>query len=114
MTHNETVVALRETLDRLVEQHSPNLMCQQAPDLYFVDDADEKSGNYAKQLNAVKKGCNACPIQRQCAGYAIAAGEEWGIWGGTSPNERRAIRKRLGIPSRAERMSERAYERPLD
>lgn len=114
MTHNETVQQLRDRLDALTAEHFPNLLCQQAPDLYFPDEEDSKIGNYAKQLNFIKKGCESCPIQRECAGYAIAAGEEWGIWGGTSPNERRAMRRRLGIPSRAERLREHASVRPLD
>jgi WhiB family redox-sensing transcriptional regulator len=114
MTHNETVAELRAELDRLVTEHNPNLMCQQAPDLYFPDDNDSKVSAYSKQLQSVKKGCERCPIQQQCAAYGIAAGEEWGIWGGTTPYERRLIRQRLGIPSHAEQQNARAFGRPLD
>jgi len=35
--------------------------------------------------------CNLCPAKALCAEYAIKAREEDGIWGGTTPAERKAI-----------------------
>lgn len=37
--------------------------------------------------------CRACPVQRQCAEYAIEARMDDGIWGGISPMDRRLIRR---------------------
>ena len=39
-----------------------------------------------------KATCQACPVQQQCLDYALANGEEFGVWGGTSERERRGIR----------------------
>lgn len=39
--------------------------------------------------------CRRCPLQAPCAAYAITADERFGLWGGTTPDERRAVR-RLG------------------
>src|SRR5829696_7010427 len=36
--------------------------------------------------------CRRCPLQHPCAQYAIAADERFGIWGATSPEERRTAR----------------------
>ena len=36
--------------------------------------------------------CGACDFQGACAQWAIEQGEPDGIWGGSTPDERRAIR----------------------
>jgi hypothetical protein len=38
--------------------------------------------------------CRGCRHRLLCAEAAIAAGEEHGVWGGTTPREREAIRSR--------------------
>jgi WhiB family transcriptional regulator, redox-sensing transcriptional regulator len=43
----------------------------------------------AAQAEAVA-WCVGCPVRVECAAYAIAAAERFGIWGGTIPAERRA------------------------
>lgn len=35
--------------------------------------------------------CNQCPVQEQCARYAMVNEIEYGIWGGLSPRARREI-----------------------
>lgn len=35
--------------------------------------------------------CNSCPVQEQCARYAMVNDIEYGIWGGLSPRARREI-----------------------
>lgn len=36
--------------------------------------------------------CRKCPVQKECAEYAIAAHINYGIWGGLTSAERRRIR----------------------
>jgi WhiB family redox-sensing transcriptional regulator len=38
--------------------------------------------------------CRRCGAQRACLAYALAADERFGIWGGTLPEERLALRPR--------------------
>ena len=40
-----------------------------------------------------RRVCAACPVQRECLTHAMESGEKHGVWGGTSVNERRQIRK---------------------
>ncbi len=40
---------------------------------------------------AAKQYCASCPVRDDCRDYALAAGEESGIWGGLNEAERRAI-----------------------
>jgi len=38
-----------------------------------------------------------CPVRRECLDYAVDSGEDWGIWGGATPNQRRVLRKKVGF-----------------
>ena len=42
-------------------------------------------------LQMAKFICDTCPIQRTCLDYALEAKEEFGIWGGMTPEERKYI-----------------------
>ena len=47
------------------------------------------------QVPLAKNVCAACPVRARCLDWALAAGEtEHGIWGGLTPAERRAEKKR--------------------
>lgn len=35
--------------------------------------------------------CRRCPAREACLGYALAAGEREGIWGGLTPDQRRTM-----------------------
>jgi WhiB family redox-sensing transcriptional regulator len=37
---------------------------------------------------SAKRVCAACPVRLRCAAHAIAAGEEYGVWGGLAEDER--------------------------
>ena len=49
----------------------------------------ERTG--ASVAAAAKAVCAACPVQPQCLEHALEAGEREGIWGGSSPRERRRL-----------------------
>ena len=40
-----------------------------------------------------KKICSECKVQKECLEYAVERKERFGIWGGKSERERRAIRR---------------------
>lgn len=42
-----------------------------------------------------KKICSGCPIAEPCLTYAVHNKEEFGIWGGKTPNERRILKDRM-------------------
>ena len=58
----------------------------------------EKGGS-TREAKAV---CQACPVRIQCLDFALANGERFGIWGGTSEPERRLLRRNLGLPPLSE------------
>jgi WhiB family redox-sensing transcriptional regulator len=48
----------------------------------------------ARADTAAKAVCAACPARVRCLEWALEAGETEGVWGGTTPQERAAIRRR--------------------
>lgn len=40
-----------------------------------------------------KQVCETCPARTSCLEDAMARNEQWGIWGGRTPTERRRLRK---------------------
>ena len=44
-----------------------------------------------ESLRSAKSVCVACPVRAECLTHALAHNERHGVWGGTSPRERRAL-----------------------
>jgi WhiB family redox-sensing transcriptional regulator len=49
-------------------------------------------GPALRQIDEAKRICRACPAQAACLAWAIEAGITSGVWGGTTEDERRALR----------------------
>ncbi len=60
------------------------------PDLFFPVGT---TGPALEQIAAAKAVCRCCEAQAQCLEFALATNQEAGIWGGTSEEERRKLRK---------------------
>ena len=59
------------------------------PELFFP------VGNTAlAQIEEAKKICQRCEVIDQCLAWALEAGQDHGVWGGMSEDERRAIKRR--------------------
>lgn len=61
------------------------LCAQTDPDAFFPDQGG--SSRKAKDL------CLRCEVREECLEAALARDERWGIWGGLSLYERRALRR---------------------
>lgn len=67
-----------------------DIACRDAdPDLFFPISA---TGAALRQMEEAKRICRACPVQIQCLAWALENGVADGVWGGTTPDERRIIR----------------------
>jgi WhiB family redox-sensing transcriptional regulator len=74
------------------EAWTMSAMCQQSsPDELFVRGAEQ---------HKAKMVCAACPVRTECLAEALDNNIEWGVWGGLTERERRAIlRKRPNVTS---------------
>lgn len=60
------------------------------PDLFFPVGT---TGPAIEQIETAKAVCRACDVQKSCLDYALTTNQDSGIWGGTSEEERRALRR---------------------
>nr|WP_206024354.1 WhiB family transcriptional regulator [Rhodococcus sp. 14C212] len=61
--------------------------------LFFHPD-NERGDARDDRIAAAKEVCRTCPVQAQCLRHALRTREPYGIWGGTTEDERRAARSR--------------------
>ena len=55
------------------------------PELFFPITA---SGPSARQIAAAKAVCQRCGVRSECLHYALESRQSYGVWGGTSEEER--------------------------
>jgi len=77
-------LALREALDA-----TGPVACQTADAEAWWPDSKDAYGPAARMA---VEACRRCAAAEPCLAYAIAADHRYGIWGGTLPQERRAMR----------------------
>lgn len=65
---------------------SVGLCAQTDPELFFPEKYSSAATNMAKRI------CWNCPVRDACREHALTTTEPHGIWGGTTPYERRKIR----------------------
>lgn len=60
------------------------------PDLFFPVGT---TGPAIEQIETAKAVCRSCDVRRACLEYALVTNQDSGIWGGTSEEERRTLRR---------------------
>jgi len=79
------------TVDWSADDWRSNAACRSAePDLFFPIGS---TGSAIDQIEAAKRVCNACEALEPCLEFALATNQESGVWGATSEDERRKLRK---------------------
>jgi WhiB family transcriptional regulator, redox-sensing transcriptional regulator len=63
------------------------LCAETDPEIFFPPTGDP--AGEARQI------CGWCRVRQDCLDYALGAPEEYGIWGGLDPDERRKLRRQL-------------------
>jgi WhiB family redox-sensing transcriptional regulator len=60
------------------------------PELFFPVGT---TGPALAQTAVAKQVCRRCPVLTECLAWALTTGQDFGVWGGTSEDERRALRR---------------------
>ncbi len=68
------------------------------PELFFPVGT---TGQALLQIDRAKQVCCECPVKIECLDFAIDTNQDSGIWGGTSEDERRDIRRRIAARNKA-------------
>ena len=56
------------------------------PEIFFSERADN--------IRMAKQACKACEVKDVCLDEAFRKDEQWGVWGGLTDAERRALKRR--------------------
>jgi WhiB family redox-sensing transcriptional regulator len=64
---------------------------QESPNLFFPDGS---TGPWLLIIEQAKAVCRRCPVVDRCLQWALETGQEAGVWGGLSEDERRVLRRR--------------------
>jgi WhiB family redox-sensing transcriptional regulator len=70
--------------------HAP--CAQVGPDLFYSGDGNGRDAMYVHRARRI---CAGCPYKAPCALWAIQNDEQFGIWGGLSPAQRRKVAAEL-------------------
>lgn len=70
------------------------------PELFFPVGS---TGQALLQIARAKEVCCECPVKPECLEFALETNQDTGIWGGTSEEERRQIRREIAVRTRAQR-----------
>lgn len=68
------------------------------PELFFPVG---NTGPAGEQIERAKSVCARCTVTELCLQYAMDTGQDSGVWGGLSEDERRALKRRAARARRA-------------
>ena len=68
------------------------------PELFFPIG---NTGPALSQIDEAKAVCNRCKVMESCLQWALDSGQDAGVWGGLSEDERRALKRRTRVAARA-------------
>ena len=88
---------LWQELQKAIDEAPVQVPCTSYPDLFFGDD----SNSPVADVRIAKRMCQRCPIRLQCAVYGVEAEEEFGVWGGLSPLDRKKLKRTYGSSRKA-------------
>lgn len=63
------------------------------PVFYVHDQGEAQEQGLADALQRARETCASCPVNAECLEWALTKPEEYGVWGGTTPRQRGALRK---------------------
>lgn len=89
----EPAEVLLDVLYASKEEWVKDAACIGSPARVFFPERGELS-QFAKDI------CAQCPVCEECLDYALRTCEKFGIWGGTSERERRAMRRKSNADRR--------------
>jgi WhiB family redox-sensing transcriptional regulator len=61
------------------------------PELFFPIG---NTGPALAQIEDAKRVCTGCDVREVCLNWAIETGQDAGVWGGLSEDERRSLKRR--------------------
>jgi WhiB family redox-sensing transcriptional regulator len=94
MTNHRQTIPISRKLFSLLDKIDEvgQVPCRNFPDTFYPEGGEIKR---REDTQIAKSLCQICPIIDDCRKYALEAKEEFGIWGGLDPEERRNFLKTI-------------------
>lgn len=73
------------TVDRPSWQQQSACLGHPDPDLFH--------GNAEEMATVISSVCRGCPVRQECLLDALDRGDQTGVWGGTTPDQRAELRR---------------------
>ena len=93
---NNAILEAARQLARLAGQPGDwrdSALCAEVdPEIFFPEKGES--------ARPAKRVCAGCEVRAECLQEALDRGERFGVWGGLSERERRALAARLAAPAR--------------
>lgn len=70
------------------------------PEIFFPTG---RTGPVWQEVERALAVCRPCPVQASCLDWALRTGQDSGVWGGMTENDRRACARRHGGKGRLHR-----------
>jgi WhiB family redox-sensing transcriptional regulator len=80
------------------------------PELFFPDN-DEPLARV--QAGTAKAVCRSCPVAGICLAWALSTGQSFGVWGGLTQEERRAVLAVRAFAAQSTRIAARSASRAV-
>jgi WhiB family redox-sensing transcriptional regulator len=82
---------VKESSAKAMDWRDRSACLDEDPELFFPIG---NTGPAILQIEEAKQVCRRCEVREQCLQWALEAGQDHGVWGGLSEDERRALKRR--------------------
>src|SRR5438876_4403269 len=90
-TYPDSIRQLLREMGSAMDWRHPAVCLDEDPELFFPIG---NIGPAIMQIEEAKQVCRRCDVREQCLAWALEAGQDHGVWGGLSEDERRALKRR--------------------
>lgn len=95
-------------VSRRMQDWADDAACKKAERGSFFDPEDKNLKTLAANY------CFSCPVQNQCLYTALVLEEEYGLWGGLTPKQRKVLHKRVSAVASSKGMQPSITNKDFD
>jgi len=87
-TNDRLLIALYQAIEK-----EGGVPCEQVPHIFYPEDQPHYAVR-AYEIREAKAICGTCPVMKECFTFGVVSQQQYGIWGGTSAEDRKDIRSK--------------------
>jgi WhiB family redox-sensing transcriptional regulator len=87
-TNDRLLIALHKAIEE-----EGDVPCQQVPHIFYPEDQPKWNDRHFETREA-KAICGTCPVLKECFTYGVVSAQPYGIWGGTSAEDRKDMKSK--------------------